>query len=173
MSDNRNVASALLKEAHETITKKRPGVHGSAEQSFSLIADLWMVYLRHARKIRGNDRIKPEDVAQMMSMLKKARALYGDATNADNFVDDAGYTALAGMLQLPDPDEAEINKAVSDAVATGLGAVTVKAVERSDGGLNIQTKHTEIRTGDGSESELSARELMERLGGIRTETEQQ
>ena len=166
MSDNRNVASALLKEAHETITKKRPGVHGSAEQSFSLIADLWMVYLRHARKIRGNDRIKPEDVAQMMSMLKKARALYGDATNADNFVDDAGYTALAGMLQLPDPDEAALAAAADRAIA-------IDPRERSDGGANIQTKHTDIRTGDGSESELSARELMERLGGIRTETEQQ
>lgn len=172
MSDNRTVASGLLKEAHDTIIKKRPGVHGSAEQSFSLIADLWMVYLRHARRVRGNDRIKPEDVAQMMSMLKKARALYGDITNADNFVDDAGYTALAGMLQLPDPDAAtattEIEKAMSDAVVTGIGAVNVHLNERSDGGLDIQTKHTEIR--GSSENELSARELMERLGGIKTDT---
>lgn len=173
MSDNRAVASSLLKEAHDTIIKKRPGVHGSTENSFALIGELWMIYLRHQRRIRRNDAIKPEDVAQMMVMLKIARAAYGDQANADNFVDAAGYTALAGMLQLPDPDVG-VEKVVADAVASGLDAALTRAVgidprERSDGGLDIQTKHTEIRSSD-SESELSARELMERLSGINTET---
>jgi hypothetical protein len=38
----------------------------------------------------------------MMEMLKIARSIYGDSTNRDNFIDSAGYAALAGMLQIPD-----------------------------------------------------------------------
>lgn len=134
MSDNREVASSLLKEAHDTISKKRPGVHGSAEQSFTMIGELWTLYLRHARRVRGNDIIQPKDVAQLMSMLKKARAMYGDINNADNFVDDAGYTALAGMLQLPDPAEVAV-KAASDAVIT-----------HKHTGINTPAETTELDT---------------------------
>jgi len=105
MSDNRKVAADLLSEAGRTILKDRPGVHGSAEQSFTMIADMWTVYLRHARKVRGVDTIKPEDVAHMMVLLKHARAMYGDRLNRDNFIDAIGYEALAGMLQLPDYDK--------------------------------------------------------------------
>lgn len=108
MSDNRKVARDILREADATINKKRPGVHGSAENSFAMIGDLWAVYLRHARKVRGHDNILPADVAQLMSILKKCRAMYGDPTNDDNFVDDIGYSALAAMLQLPDYDAPEI-----------------------------------------------------------------
>lgn len=102
MSDNRMVAGNILKEAWETIGKKRPGVHGSAELSFEMIGDFWTIYLRHARKTRGNDTVRAEDVAEMMSMLKKARKMYGDPMNVDNDVDDLGYSALAAMLRLPD-----------------------------------------------------------------------
>ena len=119
MSDNRKVASSLIHEADDTITTKRPGVHGSAEQSFEMIGDLWTAYLTHTRRVRGNYTVTAVDVAQMMSLLKKARVLYGDATNRDNFVDDLGYSALAGMLHLPDPD----------------------AVDRADSGANIKTSH--------------------------------
>lgn len=105
MSDNRNVAKQLLGDAAKTILQDRPGVHGSAENSFEMIADLWTVYLRHARRVRGFDSLRPEDVSEMMSMLKKARKIYGASNNVDNDVDDIGYTALAGMLRLPDPDK--------------------------------------------------------------------
>lgn len=105
MSDNRAVARGILEEAIDTITAKRPGVHGSAENSFAMIGELWAVYLRHCKAVRGNDTILPEDVAEMMALLKKARKVYGDPLNRDNDVDDAGYTALAGMLRLPDPEE--------------------------------------------------------------------
>ena len=95
----------MLAGAANTVLKERPGVHGSAEQSFEMIGDMWTVYTRHSRKVRGFDTIRPEDVAQMMVMLKQARAVYGDTANADNFVDEIGYAALAGMLQLPDPSK--------------------------------------------------------------------
>lgn len=115
MSDNRRVAGQLLTTAGKTILKDRPGVHGSAENSFEMIGDLWTVYLRHARRVRGVDTIRPEDVAEMMSMLKKGRKIYGDPMNDDNDVDDIGYTALGGMLRLPDPD-----KSVDETLADNL-----------------------------------------------------
>lgn len=101
MSDNRKVAAAILAKAKETVTTLRPGVHGSAENSFAMIGEMWEVYLRHINKVRGNQSILPQDVAQMMVTLKQCRAVYGDQTNDDNFVDAAGYIGLAGMLQLP------------------------------------------------------------------------
>lgn len=102
MSDNRKVAVEILKEAAATVGVKRPGVHGSAENSFQMIADLWTVFLRHVRQVSGTDTIRADHVAEMMSMLKKARKVYGDQNNPDNDIDDAGYSALAGMIRLPE-----------------------------------------------------------------------
>lgn len=111
MSDNRKVAHDLILKAAKTILQERPGVHGSAENSFAMIGELWSVFLRHLRAVRGNDMIRPEDVAQMMVQMKQCRAVYGSATNEDNFIDGIGYTALAGMLQLPEPgDAADVEK---------------------------------------------------------------
>lgn len=115
MSDNRKIALSLITEAADTISNKRPGVHGSAEQSFEMIGDLWTVYLRHIRRVRTDDTVRPEDVAEMMSMLKKSRKVYGDPMNVDNDVDDIGYSALAGMLRLPNRD-ASLEKHVENAL---------------------------------------------------------
>ena len=116
MSDNRQMAAMLLNEAAETVVSKRPGVHGSAENSFEMIAQMWSVYLTHkVRTMTGVDVAVPitaVDVAQMMSLLKKGRFVYGNPDNPDNFVDDLGYSALAGMIQLPDPDSPELGDLV-------------------------------------------------------------
>lgn len=110
MSDNREVAKALMVEAADTILNKRPGVHGSAENSFAMIGEMWSVFLRHNRAVRGTDVILPQDVAHMMVQMKMARISYG-STNRDNPVDIIGYSALAGMLMLPDPaQEREVEK---------------------------------------------------------------
>ncbi len=105
MSDNREIAAGLLNEAAETVVNRRPGVHGSAENSFEMIGELWSVYLSHKAKLYTGADVKipisAADVAQLMSMLKKARFMYGNPDNPDNFVDDLGYTALSGMIQLP------------------------------------------------------------------------
>ena len=121
MSDNRKVAADLIIEAADTITNKRPGVHGSAENSFKMIGEMWTIMTRHNRQLRQHDVIMPQDVAQMMVLLKIARASYGDLENRDNFVDGIGYTALAGMLQLKDPD-------------TGQAEAPPKTVDPFDGG---------------------------------------
>lgn len=106
MSDNREVARKLLLTAGKTILQERMGLHGSAENSFQMIGDMWSAYIEHLIFVRHSVKVRialqPVDVSQMMVQLKQARALYGDPANADNFVDAIGYVALAGMLQLPD-----------------------------------------------------------------------
>lgn len=139
MSDNRDVAKTLLTEAGRTILKDRPGIHGSAENSFQMIADFWTIHTRHLRKVRGHDNLFPEDVAEMMTMLKKARKVYGASTNADNDVDDIGYAALAGMLRLPDPSKPkeqeqsdDMQRAIADvAVQKHTGIDDRTAAERT------------------------------------------
>lgn len=102
----RTIAASLLSKAASVVSFERGNQHGGAEDSFKMIAEFWEVYLRHTHQIRhGRElalEIRPCDVAQMMSLLKKARFVHGDPLNADNFVDDSGYTSLAGMLTLPE-----------------------------------------------------------------------
>lgn len=113
MSDNKEVAKQLILDAGRTIMSERPGIHGSAENSFQMIADMWSVYLRHIFYARNLQEVKiklePVDVAQMMVQLKQARSIYGSRDNRDNFVDSIGYSALAGMMQLPEPGEKSDN----------------------------------------------------------------
>jgi elongation factor P--beta-lysine ligase len=71
--------------------------HGDTEASFTMIAELWTVYIKHVAIIRGWTEVDSSDVAQMMVMLKIARSAYGSGD--DNYVDAAGYTGIAGMLQ--------------------------------------------------------------------------
>jgi hypothetical protein len=94
--DNRPVASHILKTAHQVVTTERGNQHGDAENSFKMIGDLWATYLRntHGQTVI----VSAYDVAQMMSLLKIARAVHGDPVNADHYIDAAGYTALAGAI---------------------------------------------------------------------------
>ena len=121
MPEDRDVAKKILLEAAKTVTISRPGIHGSAENSFAMIGDMWSAYLSHkliARNRIPGDVIIPidaVDVAQMMVLMKIARATYGDPMNLDNFVDAAGYTSLAGMLQTAEPNTSEVEKAAEDA----------------------------------------------------------
>lgn len=76
--------AALLAEAAETVLQ-REGAHGDKGNTFRMIAAMWSAYL-------GAD-VSPADVAQMMVLLKVARARCGDRTHADHYVDQAGYVA--------------------------------------------------------------------------------
>lgn len=87
--------SDILDTANKIINGKRQDAYGKAEDSFALIAEFWSVWLR-GRGLLLKD-LRPYDVAQMMSLLKKARAIH-DPTHVDSAVDDAGYTALAGEI---------------------------------------------------------------------------
>ena len=75
-----------LQAAEKIITGERENIYGSPEDNFKLIARFWSHCLRY--------NIEPIDVANMMTLLKMARAATGKF-NADNYVDIAGYAACA------------------------------------------------------------------------------
>jgi hypothetical protein len=93
------IAEGTLLDAGDAI-RSRLKEHGHTERSFKMIAELWSVYIGHAYSSREEVLLKPHDIAVMMSMTKIARGVYG--YSMDNFVDGAGYTALASMLT-PNP----------------------------------------------------------------------
>ena len=101
-------ATDILEEASKQVGGGRD-IHGDVDNSYSMVAQMWEVYLRHANYARHKNssvmlRIDAVDVLEMMSLLKKARFVYATEPNRENFVDDAGYTALAGMQCLPKPE---------------------------------------------------------------------
>lgn len=79
----------ILDAAEKCVCQDRQDTHGKPEDSFSEIAMLWTAYT-------GND-IRPVDVAQMMILLKVARAK-GNPKHQDNWIDVAGYAACAGEI---------------------------------------------------------------------------
>lgn len=85
--------SEILDTAKKYVTRDRAATHGDAEDNFTQIAEVWTWWLSE----RLRDPVTAYDVAQMMSLFKKARAKANKA-HLDNFVDDAAYSALAGEI---------------------------------------------------------------------------
>ncbi len=79
----------ILDTAKEYVTKDRADTHGDAESNFNLIALYWTAHL--------DTIVTAHDVAVMMTLLKLARAKSNPA-HADNWIDAAGYSALAGEI---------------------------------------------------------------------------
>lgn len=79
-----------LDTAKNIINGERQGTYGKAENGFARIATLWSGYL-------GRD-IKPEDVANMMILMKVVRNASG-VYKDDNWVDICGYAALGCEIQ--------------------------------------------------------------------------
>lgn len=90
-------AGEILTEAAKIVEGSRQQTHGDKERSFETIASFWNVYLSR-RGIRTARLIEAADVANMMALLKMARAIEGDNTHVDHFLDCAAYAALAGEL---------------------------------------------------------------------------
>lgn len=101
MSNDRVIAGAILDRAKKLVTKERGVEHGSIEESFNMIAEMWSVYINNAVQratgIAPNPRIHLSgvDVLRMMGQLKQARALWGSGDNADHYIDEAGYASIA------------------------------------------------------------------------------
>lgn len=85
----------FLNSAIDCVCTDRKDKHGRPENTFSMIADLWEMYLSH--KYNVDLTLDPLDVAQMMVLLKIARASLG-SYNDDHYIDEAGYSAIAGEL---------------------------------------------------------------------------
>ena len=109
MSEIRN---NILAEADEIIHGERNEQYGSAEDSFALIADYWNQYVSNKviKIVRsyedghmnvldwiGEDIVEAHDVSMMMILLKIART-DGTIKKKDNYVDIAGYAALAARM---------------------------------------------------------------------------
>ena len=80
----------ILDKAKTIINGERQGTYGEAEDSFSIIAQMWTAYL--------GKEIKSEDVANMMILMKVARNSSG-VYKDDNWMDICGYAALGGEIQ--------------------------------------------------------------------------
>ena len=87
----------ILHEAMHCINVDRAATHGDAEDSFASIAQLWDWFL-HNRPVPEAELL-PEDVAMMMALFKIGR-IAGNRTHEDNYVDLAGYAALAGEISM-------------------------------------------------------------------------
>lgn len=88
-----------LTSAAECVCKSREEQYGSPEDSFGVIAQLWEIYIK-AKCVGGQDVdvcIRPEDVANLMALLKIAR-IAGGKFKADSYVDAIGYLACGGEI---------------------------------------------------------------------------
>ena len=81
--------SEVLQKAEEAVNGSREQDYGTPERNFTMIADLWSIYL--------NQSVTAVDVAMMMALLKVSRIKNGGGSG-DSFVDLAGYAACGGEL---------------------------------------------------------------------------
>ena len=86
----------ILAEASKIVSRERKLSHGDAFNNHAEIAEYWNIYLD--KKLRPMANITADDVALMMILLKISRNNQGKKINMDNFVDIAGYAAIAGEI---------------------------------------------------------------------------
>tara|TARA_R110000803_G_scaffold29195_2_gene66849 strand:+ start:389 stop:688 length:300 start_codon:yes stop_codon:yes gene_type:complete len=93
----KSIRDDILSKAQQCITVDRAATHGDAEDSFQAIADVWSWLL--GNRPLPDDPLTAADVAMMMVLFKAAR-ISGNSTHEDNYVDLAGYAALAGEISM-------------------------------------------------------------------------
>jgi len=82
-------AATVLATASNLVSGDRAQTHGDAKAGFDDIARYWSEYL--------NVTVSAKDAALMMALLKIARTHRG-SRNDDDFIDAAGYIALAAEV---------------------------------------------------------------------------
>ena len=82
----------LLEKAAAIVCEDRNQQYGEPEDTFKDIAALWAAYL--------DDQIGPEDVANMMILMKVARLKTSSYQSSDSWVDIAGYAACGSEIAL-------------------------------------------------------------------------
>lgn len=85
-------ADEALQTALGLVTGERARTHGDKLTNHLRIAALWNAYLHN---LGVQIHLDGTDVALMMALLKIARTQSGGAHNDDNYVDLAGYAAVA------------------------------------------------------------------------------
>lgn len=86
------VAGDVCADAAKVVTTERENQHGSSVACHNLIAQFWSDYL--------GEHVTAYDVAQMMVLMKVARARMGDPRHRDHYVDQAGYSGLAYQMAM-------------------------------------------------------------------------
>ena len=85
----------ILEQTKKLVSKDREDKHGNKVENHENIARLWSGYIQNKTKLLIN--LLPEDVANMMALLKIARTQAGQH-NIDDYVDACGYSAIAGEI---------------------------------------------------------------------------
>ena len=88
-------STKILEQTKKLVSKDREDKHGDKVENHENISRLWSSYLQNKTKL--NIIILPEDVANLMTLLKIARTQAGKF-NIDDFVDACGYSAIAGEI---------------------------------------------------------------------------
>lgn len=85
----------ILDKAKKLVSGDRHQKHGDKVVNHENIARLWSSYLQN--KTQLNINLMPEDVANLMILLKVARSQAGQH-NIDDYVDTCGYASIAGEI---------------------------------------------------------------------------
>ena len=85
----------ILKKTEKLVNDSRAKTHGDKVANHENIARLWSSYLQNKTKLMIV--LTPEDVAQLMTLLKIARSQAGEH-NIDDYIDGCGYQAIAGHI---------------------------------------------------------------------------
>ena len=105
----------ILDQAKKLVSKEREDKHGDKVVNHENISRLWTGYLQNKTKL--SIVILPEDVANLMTLLKIARS-QGGSFNLDDFVDACGYSAIAGEIISKRNDQLSSTLGVSNAKKT-------------------------------------------------------
>ena len=85
----------ILQKTEKLVNDSRAKTHGDKIKNHENIARLWSSYLQN--KTQLNIILTPEDIAQLMTLLKIARSQAGEH-NVDDFIDTCGYASIAGEI---------------------------------------------------------------------------
>ena len=85
----------ILEQTKKLVSTDRNDKHGDKVENHENIARLWSGYIQNKTKL--NITILPEDVANLMALLKIARTQAGQH-NIDDYVDACGYSSIAGEI---------------------------------------------------------------------------
>ena len=90
----------VLQTAEKCVCGQRQQDYGTPENNFQAIADLWNVYISHAKPMPSDApfwQFDAFDVAMLMALLKVGRIATGTVTD-DSLVDACGYLACGAEI---------------------------------------------------------------------------
>ena len=87
----------ILKDAIYCVCTDRKQQYGKPENSFSVIADFWSLYIKHKYDI--DIELTAADASMMLALFKVARGVTAVTQKLDTYVDICGYAACAGELE--------------------------------------------------------------------------